>query len=140
MKIIKITLIVSIIFLFVYGCSTFPKKISSLKDKEIGVESVHDSFTIKGGGMYEECIELKPGQVFDYDYDATDFVNFNIHYHGHDKVHYPATKKGAMFGQGMIDPGEHDYFTKDQEFYCLMWDNTGDEKVEVSFSCTLRNK
>jgi len=112
----------------------------NMKHEKAGGEYIQDSFTIKAGGSYEECIELKPGQVFDYDYDSSDFVNFNIHYHGKDKVHYPASRKGRMMGKGMIDPKTHQYYTEDQEFYCLMWDNLNSEAVKVSFSCVLRDE
>lgn len=128
--------ICSVVILF-SGCSS-----SSLntRHKDAGGEVIQDSVTIKAGGSYEECIELKPGQVFDYDYDASDFVNFNIHYHTEDGVQYPASRKGRMMGKGMIDPATHDFYTEDQEFYCLMWDNPNNESVKVSFSCVLKNK
>ena len=140
MKILKITILFCISLLITQGCSTSQKRISNIKDKEAGVETIYNSFKIKSSGSHEECVELKPGQIFDYEYDASNFVNFNIHYHAEDKVHYPASRNGAMMGKGMIDPATHEFFTEEQEFYCLMWDNLNDETITVSFSSTLRNK
>ena len=137
MNYLKETLFICCLLIFINGCST--SSISS-RHQDAGGEMISDSFTIKAGGSYEECIELKPGQVFDYDYDASNFVNFNIHYHTEDGVEYPATSKGRMMGRGMIDPSTHDYYTEEQEFYCLMWDNLNDEPINVSYSCVLKNK
>jgi hypothetical protein len=108
--------------------------------KEVGGEKIHDTFFVKPGGSYEECIELKPGMVFDYNYDASDFVNFNIHYHAEDEIRFPVKQKGRMGGKGTIDPGQHDYYTEKLNTYCLMWDNVNDEKVEISFECVLKKK
>ncbi len=101
---------------------------------------MHDQFTIGPSGSREECIELPPGMVFDYDFNASDFVNFNIHYHGVEDIHYPVSRKGVKMGQGMIDPGTHHFYTEEQEFYCLMWDNINIEPVDVSFKCVLQEK
>lgn len=125
-------------------CGLFAMVLSSctkprVREKDVG-ETIHDTFMIKHARSYEECIELRPGMVFDYDYEASDFVNFNIHYHAADTVHYPVSKKGVKWGRGMIDPGKHDYYTEEQEAYCLMWDNTNYESVKVSFRCVLREK
>jgi len=113
---------------------------SHILKKEPGTEVVHQTLTIKPGGSSEECIELRQGMVFDYNFDASHFVNFNIHYHAEDGVKYPVIQKGIMYGKGNIDPSTHDFYTPDQEFYCLMWDNLNEEKIKVSFSCVLKNK
>lgn len=126
------------LILVIIGCAASGDRIPGILKKEPGVDVIHDRFTIKPSGSYEECIELLPGQVFDYDFNASDFVDFNIHYHGEDKVHHPVEKRGVMFGQGMLDPATHDFYTTEQEFYCLMWDNPGDQRVKVSFTCKLK--
>ena len=139
MKPLRIMLLLVTVFVVINGCSTSSENTSKVLKKDVGGEVIHDRFTIKPGRSYEECIELKPGMVFDYDFDASDFVNFNIHYHAEDDVHHPVQKKGVMMGKGMIDPSGHDYYKKEQDFYCLMWDNVNDEPVKVSFSCTLKD-
>ncbi len=108
--------------------------------QKTGLTTINDSVRIKPGGSHEECLELKVGQAFDYSFDASSFVNFNVHYHGDDEVHYPVNDKGVMMGKGIVDPRTHDFYEKDNEFYCLMWDNLNDETIEVSFSCVLRDK
>ncbi len=132
------SLLISIVSLSILvGCTA---KESGVLKKETAVNAVQDSVRIKPGGSYEECLELQPGQAFDYSFDASNFVNFNVHYHGLDKVHYPVNDKGIMMGKGTIDPSKHDFYVEDNEFFCLMWDNLNDMTIEVSFSCVLRDK
>ena len=133
---LKVIPVVLAVVILSAGCA----KTQNIRAKEVGGEVIHDTFHIKPGGSYEECIELKPGMVFDYDYESSEAVNFNIHYHAEDGVHYPVERRGSMMGKGMLDPLTHEFYTVDQEAYCLMWDNITDEQVKVSFTCTLRNK
>jgi hypothetical protein len=130
--------LLSCLILIIIGCAASGDKSSGILKKEPGAEVIHERFTIRPSGSYESCIELQPGMVFDYDFDASDFVDFNVHYHAEDKVHHPVNKTGVMFGKGMVDPATHDFYTEEQEFYCLMWDNPGQERIKVSFSCTLK--
>jgi len=122
------------LLLIAVGCSHS----SHAHKKDAGSEMVRQTLMIKPGGSAEECIELTPGKVFDYEFEATDFVNFNIHYHAMDEVKYPVSKKGVMFSSGNIDPRNEDYYTPDQDYYCLMWDNLNAEKVKVSFTCVIK--
>ncbi|UCD34180.1 MAG: hypothetical protein JSU90_07710 [Nitrospiraceae bacterium] len=110
-----------------------------IREKEAGT-MVQDRFTVKPSGSYEECIALRPGQTVEYDFNASSFVNFNIHYHGEKDLYYPVTNEGVMMGRGMVDPSTHSYFTPEQEYYCLMWENRGIEPVEISYRCTMTDK
>lgn len=139
-KSIKILFFLVLVPVVLGGCSGDKAKTSHILERDIGGELVHDTVTIKASGSYEECIELHPGLVFDYDFDASGFVDFNIHYHAEDEIHEPVHTKGVMFGKGRIDPSTHNYYTKEQEFYCLMWENMNDGPVEVSFKCVLEQK
>jgi hypothetical protein len=123
-------------FIAVSGCSTS----SPVMKTEPGAEVRSRTLTIKPGGSDEECMAVKPGKVFDYEFDASDFVNFNIHYHTEDEVKYPVYKTGVLFDRGSIDPGTQDYYASEQEYYCLMWDNPHEKRVKVSFTCVVKNK
>lgn len=140
MKFIKILLLLGPVLVLFGGCSAPKTKTTHKLEREVGGEIVHDSVRIKSSGSYEECIELRPGLVFDYEFDVSDFVNFNVHYHTEDGIEYPVDKRGVTFGKGTIDPGTHKYFTEEQENYCLMWDNLGDGPVDVTFKCVLRKR
>lgn len=140
MKYSKTILYLFIILIALSGCAATKEKTSGMPGKDTGGKSVQGNVSIKPSASYEECIELRPGQVFDYEFDASGFVNFNIHYHAVTGLYYPVDKKGVVFWKGTLDPGRHDYYTKEQEYYCLMWDNVNDEPVRVSYKCVLRGK
>jgi len=135
-KYIKAILLLFIVPIALSGCAATKEKTSDMP----GGKLVQDSVTIKPSGSFEECIDLRPGQVFDYEFDASGSVNFNIHYHAVTGLYYPVDKKGIGFGKGTIDPGTHPFYTAEQEYYCLMWDNPGDERVRVSYKCVVRGK
>lgn len=139
-KFIKILLLLYLVPIVLSGCSSAITKTANIPERDTGGKLVHDSITIKASGSYEECIELRPGQIFDYEFDSSDFVNFNIHYHSVTGLYYPVDKKGVRFEKGTLDPGTHPFYTTEQESYCLMWDNLNDGPVEVSYKCVLREK
>jgi hypothetical protein len=134
----KIVFLITVLAVFIMGCASTDTGSTLKQGPDNNV--LNGKITIKAAGMYEECIELKPGQVFDFEYDASKVVDFNIHYHGTDKVHYPVERKGYLMGEGTVDPGTHDFFTPEQEFYCLMWENINEEPVEVSFESVVKDK
>ena len=124
-------LLLSLSFLIV-GCAT-----SGTNDD--GGMSVSNTVKINSSGSYEDCLELLPGQIMNYSFNASNFVNFNIHYHTAKELHYPIKKKGVMMGKGSLDIQELDYYTTEQEFFCVMWDNLNPEPVQVSFSCEVKS-
>ena len=140
MKLLKTGLLLALLLMIAGACATSEDKSSVILKKEGGGEVVHDKFIIRPGGSREECIELRPGMIFDFAYDSSENVDFNVHYHGEKDVYYPVSDKGVRTGKGMIDPGSHKYYTEEQEFYCLMWDNVSDEPARVSFTCVLKQK
>jgi len=118
--------------LLISGCAT-----SGTNDD--GGMRMSDTVKIKPSGSYEDCLELLPGQTMNYSFNASNFVNFNIHYHAEKELHYPVNKKGVMMGKGSLDIQELDYYTTEQEFFCIMWDNLSSEPVQVSFSCEVKS-
>lgn len=136
MKYIKAVLYLSIILIALSGCAAPKEKASDIP----GSGPVQGDAKIKPSGSYEECIELHPGQVFDYEFDASDNINFNIHYHSSTGLYYPVDNKGTGFGKGTLDPATHPFYSEEQEYYCLMWDNLNDGPVKVSYKCVVRRK
>jgi hypothetical protein len=132
-KTIKIVLLLLSIALLTYGCAT-----SDVKEK--GEAAAYDTAKIEPSRSYEECLEVYPGQVLDYSFKASDFVDFNIHYHTEEEIRYPVNEKGVRSGKGSISVDEMEYYTEEQEYLCLMWDNLNWESVKVSFSCQVKSK
>jgi hypothetical protein len=139
-KYVETVLLLLLLPVALSGCAATGEKTSDMPGRDDGRKSVRDSVTIKPSGSYEECIELHEGQVFDYEFDASGTVNFNIHYHAVTGLYYPVDKKGVGFGKGTLDPGAHPFYTSEQEYYCLMWENPGDGPVRVSYKCVVRGK
>ncbi len=98
-----------------------------------GDMSMHNTVTIKPSMSYEDCIEVLPGQIMHFSFDSSSFVNFNVHYHTENGLYYPVNKKDVMTWKGSLNPQELDYYTEDQESFCVMWDNLNSEPVKVSF-------
>jgi len=113
--------------LLISGCATSGTN-------EDGGTSLYNTVKIKPSKSYEDCIEVLPGQIMKYSFTSSNFVNFNIHYHTEEELFYPVDKKGVMTWKGSLDLQELDYYTEDQEFFCVMWDNLNSEQVKLSFS------
>jgi len=131
-KMTKLAFLFLSLSLLISGCAT-----SGTNDD--GGMSMSDTVKIKPSGSYEDCLELLPGQTMNYSFNSSHFVNFNIHYHTETELYYPVKKKGVMMGKGSLDIQELDYYTEDQEFFCVMWDNLNPEPVQVSFSCEVKS-
>jgi hypothetical protein len=114
------------LLLLLSGCAT------SGSNEDVGM-SINDTVIIKPSGSYEDCIEVLPGQIMNYSFNASNFVSFNVHYHTETGIYYPVNKKGVMFGKESLDPQKLDYYTDEQESFCVMWDNLNSEPVKVSF-------
>ncbi len=112
--------------LLISGCATSGSN-------EDGGMSIYKTVTIKPSGSYEDCIEVLPGQIMKYSFDSSNFVNFNIHYHTEEGLFYPVNKKGVMTFKGSFATQELDYYTEDQESFCVMLDNLNSEPVNVTF-------
>jgi hypothetical protein len=140
MKYINTMLYICIMLIALGGCATPKETTSDIPGKDTRGESVQGNVTIKPSGSYEECIELRPGQVFDYEFESSDYVNFNIHYHSATGLYYPVDKKGVGSEKGTLDPSTHPFYTDEQDNYCLMWDNLNEGPVKVSYKCIVRRK
>jgi len=139
-KYIKLLLFLCLALVVLSGCLSAKTKPAHVPENDNRGKLLQDRVTIKASGSYEECIELRPGLIFDYEFEASDFVNFNVHYHAVSGLYYPINSTGVSFGRGTIDPGMHEFYSEEQENYCLMWDNPNDGKVEVSYRGALRKK
>jgi hypothetical protein len=91
------------------------------------------SETIKPSGVSEDCMELLPGQILEYSFEATKPLNFNIHYHEDHDVIYGITKDGVSEDKGT-------FRCEKKQYYCLMWTNPGSEPVSLIHTYQIRNK
>ncbi|MBI4850149.1 MAG: hypothetical protein HY808_16500 [Nitrospirae bacterium] len=103
-------------------------------------DSKKDTITVMSSGSEEECVELKKGQILTYKFTSSRPVDFNIHYHGTDQIHYPASQSELTDHEGTIDPEQHSFYIEEQTFYCLMWENPGMNSARISYEYAIKEK
>jgi hypothetical protein len=69
---------------------------------------------LKPGKVHEECLNLDKGKSVDFEWNSTQPVDFNIHFHRGDDVTYPLKADNARQKKGRFSPGA-------KEDYCWMW-------------------
>jgi hypothetical protein len=126
----KLILLIFPVFFILQSCSTADVKESSFSDFAY----------IEPGDSYEECVELVPNQLMHYSFTSSKNVNFNVHYHDDKSIFYPVNEKNITFWKDSISPDDFDYYSQDQEFFCLMWDNLNSENVKIIFTYNVNTK
>ncbi|MBI5097631.1 MAG: hypothetical protein HZB30_00125 [Nitrospirae bacterium] len=134
----KSVLVLGAILSLLIGCTAYRQQQEWEHAKVLSI--MKDNVTVKPSGSSEECFALKKGQTLVYKFKAARPLDFNIHYHGKDQVHYPVSKSEITEDDGIIDPARHHFYTEDQEYYCLMWENPGMRPVHISYECEVRKK
>ncbi len=49
-------------------------------------------------------------------------------------------KKNITFWKDSISPDDYEYYSKEQEYFCLMWDNLNNESVKITFNYYINTK
>lgn len=88
-------------------------------------------FMIQPYRSYEECFELKKGETLEYSYTSSRPLDFNIHYHAMDGLHYPVDEKNLRSHKGELVCSEQKFYTEDQEAFCMMWENHEDAFISL---------
>lgn len=97
-----------------------------------------ESVTLKASGMHEECFELKKQQKLFYKFDSDKPINFNVHFHTENEIHYPVQQNGVTRHDGMIDLEDIRFQLNTQKHYCLMWENPEMGPVSLSYECIVK--
>ena len=76
----------------------------------------HQHFAAAPGKLVEYCGDLKTGDKVDWHSDASAPLDFNIHHHVGEAVHFAAKQEGVAVSKGVLTaPSDQDY--------CWMWTN-----------------
>ncbi|MBI2380439.1 MAG: hypothetical protein HYV16_06775 [Gammaproteobacteria bacterium] len=75
----------------------------------------------------EECFKLKAGDKVSFGFKAGSDLEFNVHYHEGEAVKFPIEPSA----KAAIENGE--FSAPIAQTYCLMWKNTGDKAVTLSY-------
>lgn len=135
-RIVLVTSMLSAALLLIAGCTAGKTEKKIIKKTESPL--VHKKTVIEPSRIYEECVELVPGQSMGYSFRTSRPVDFNIHYHGQDSIHYPVSKSGILSWRGTLEVNAMEFYSGEQEYFCLMWENHNDRRVRLEFNCALK--
>ena len=65
--------------------------------------------------IHEECLTLEPGDRVEYEFESTEPVDFNVHYHEGKAVVMPVVREKSRADAGI-------YAVQIAQDYCLMWE------------------
>ena len=65
--------------------------------------------------VHEDCADLALGDRLDYQFESSDLVTFNIHYHDGSLIVMPITRERVTSDAGLFVP-------QLKKGYCLMWE------------------
>ena len=86
------------------------------------------SAEVESGGFAEICGSLSSQEQVDWSFEASDKLDFNIHYHQGDEVVYPAEVEAVAELADLL-------FAPIDQTYCWMW--TNQQSFKVSFTLVL---
>jgi hypothetical protein len=109
-------------------------------DEEKTIRKYTEVVTIKPNRFHEKCLTLTKRQVFEYSFNSSGPVYFNIHYHGEYGREYMIEKKEISAFKGKLTEFQYKKaykgFSKKANL-CMLWRNNTEGPVEVSIDCTI---
>lgn len=87
----------------------------------------HFALDVPARGFEEHCLKLESGERIRYRFRATGDVDFNIHYHRGNDVHYPVRSDAIQNADAAFSAPQTDD-------YCLMWERKSAGAVRVEGS------
>jgi hypothetical protein len=115
----------------------------SYSDESKVVKEFNDVRSVKPGEFTEKCLTLRPKQVFNYKFEATNPVYFNIHYHGKEGKEYFVKKKEISSYEDSLTEFQYKKAYKNMSkkaSLCMLWRNNTDEPVDITIDCTVTAK
>ena len=89
--------------------------------------------TIPSKRYYEKCLDVSENQQLIFNFNSQAPFSFNLHYHEEGEVYYEIKEDSVA---------EYDFTFKPEKraYYCLMWGNSGAEKVEMKYELSIQNR
>lgn len=137
-KYFQIMMLISFVLLIIVVSATVSS--SETKETTIDPNIITMEITIDSSRSYEECVEVLPAQIMEYSFKTSEPINFNIHYHAEKGYFYPVKKNGVSTLKGFLYPEELKYYSEEQEYFCLMWENPHNKSVNLAFEYKIKNK
>lgn len=108
--------------LLAFFCAAGPAGAQEPKAPAAGAKTI----TLPAREFHEECMDLAARQPLEDPFRSAAPLEFNIHYHRDNKIHYPVLKKGVTKLSGT-------YVPKRSDGYCMMWRNAATKPVELDY-------
>lgn len=86
--------------------------------------------TIAPRNFEEPCFTMTAGDRLEYSFTARAPLDFNLHYHEGDDVHYPERLKAVRRHAGHFE-------AKFDQTYCLMWRNRSSAPITLDYQYKL---
>lgn len=141
----KILSIICVLALLITGCATAgnDKDAAGKTDAKKTVREYHDVKTLIPGGFTEKCFTLVPKQSFNYKFESTSPVYFNIHYHGEHGREFMIQKEEISSLENTITEFQYKKAYKDMSQkagLCMLWRNNTDKPVDINVDCVITGK
>ena len=89
--------------------------------------------TIPSKRYYEKCLDVSENQQLIFNFNSQAPFSFNLHYHEEGEVYYEIKEDSVAGFDFTFKPEKRAY-------YCLMWGNSGAEKVEMKYELSIQNR
>ena len=111
--------------LLMSGCAA-TETATTAKPQHIDAGQQQEEVIIASSSFYEACDKLSPGQQVEYSFTISQPVNFNVHYHTAQEIHYPVQKEN-------IDSMSGVFTAEAKATYCCMWTNKQPVPVSLTY-------
>ena len=88
---------------------------------------------IPSGQGYETCLSLQKNKILEYDFEAENELEFNLHYHLKGETIYEVSPNMMQSFQNRFSPKQ------DTGYYCLMWGNPAENPVSLNLRFEVLN-
>ena len=82
---------------------------------------------------YEKCLDVSEKQQLEFNFISQAPFSFNLHYHDEGQVYYEIKEDSVAEFDFTFKPVKRAY-------YCLMWENTSAENVEMKYELSIQNR
>ncbi|MBB5018484.1 hypothetical protein HNQ59_001773 [Chitinivorax tropicus] len=97
-------------------------------------EDAETRVAVKANGLHEACYKLRAREALVYRFESDQLMAFSIHYHVGKKVIYPVPVRP------LASRSETRFVPPKAQEYCLMWENSADQPVQLSYHAHVSNK
>ncbi|MEM7646625.1 MAG: hypothetical protein AAF203_06940 [Pseudomonadota bacterium] len=115
------------VFILLFSFVSFAGEVGDKLPEQNKVHAVN----LKNGAWQETCLPSEYGMIIEYDFESSQTLNFNIHWHKNKVVTYSVKHEGIKKLKGSFEPSV-------QQTFCLSWYES--DKKELNFTYKYSHK